>query len=1433
MSEGAEKPKPAACEIFEPQAWRKTICRNCFQPPEKHGPSGEEGVPGPSGKENKPPAVSEKPKPGSKSISEDKIVSQKGEKDKTGTSIANSIKDKYEQLEKDKYNAKEPPKVAPKSTKGKPGLSAVTDKYEKFRTDAKIHESIPPSSQTTKDKPQGTLSKFSTNKDDQSNQSKVLNKSKFGSAENLSKIGDDKRFDIKLGQKSKFGSMENVSSVEKSKEPIQIPIQRSKFGGSVDNLSSEKFKTMPSNPDLAKRTLLNKLDDFGNELKAGATSTVGSTVIHKQTDGNVDVITIPKKSNLSKKIDNEALQNEMNELKMSRVGDKSGQIRPQKEKINEINNKTGSVDALEKNSHPSKTISPDRKPGFKLDIGKTEETSDSKPVRRNSGFKLDIGSASPEVKPGFKIDLRKSESPTKEPKRRNSGFKLEFDKSESPTKEPIVKSPEKKGTFKLNFDKSQSPTKELPSGEKKSGFKLNIGSSPSPTKDILRHDDVQKLDLKSGLKKAEVKQNEPSKPDLSKSEGKQKFELPQLKPTKDKTDIPQASEKKVSLTTDDKDNKREPEENKKEINRSDGKQKFELPHLTSAKSKNDEKPEEKINANAVTDENEKCQESKDIHLESKCDAKFEASIDLDKNKERKCVFDENKHKHEHSQSKSNITSETSRETSDSNIEKINEKVLSSVTPGVKENALNDSKLNGISVEVNVEHKSKDDQKDKLKPNDKSEPKGKFELPKLKSKSESKDMTVKSDSEKSSIGFGKLKTNELSDKGDKSDILKKKNQNSESGQKTDIKGKVESPFLKANKDTEEKKNAVDTKPHKMFEVPKLKTTKTEEKDTKSFKQESKFSVKDEPKRKFEVPSLKSSKDEKDRQTDKKWDLKAEDPKQKFDKPHLKSSKQEEKGKLSEKTDLKSDDKKKTFEVPKLKSARSDTSEKKEDKINVPLKKDDTKKKFEIPSLKSAKSEEKPKQLDKFGSKQQDESQKNKLDRQLLKSVKDKKVDNEKLEHDNKKSKAWEVDRSTTKTFEVPKLKSTKDQKIEQKPEDKAGKSNPPDEKTEKPKIDILKDSVEPFHTKHKGADERGKSGSILIEETEVRNPPSTSTIGTGNFEVLSADNEAKLSDEDYACADSASDTSYLHVDTQVFTSSRNKTAGVIGVDESILTSPRVSDLIITKKENKADDNLRTTNESSAKQNNEETSAEESCAVKSKEHEDNDTKSIVDETDEMSSLRKELILMKKRCDSLEKENISLKEGLNKRDDDQIELKQQKQEVEAVIEGLKNQLESIERTCEQLESDNKNLKNSLKAQVEQNKTNEEIISKSTSDGEHKSEEKSVEEIIEENEELKHEIADLKLEMDEMYDSFRDQEAEEFRELQKELEITAKNCRILQFKLRKLERHNDQVEQDRNQYEDRLRRLQDQFQDRDAVSHIHSLEDELRVSKCFDMVL
>jgi len=68
--------------------------------------------------------------------------------------------------------------------------------------------------------------------------------------------------------------------------------------------------------------------------------------------------------------------------------------------------------------------------------------------------------------------------------------------------------------------------------------------------------------------------------------------------------------------------------------------------------------------------------------------------------------------------------------------------------------------------------------------------------------------------------------------------------------------------------------------------------------------------------------------------------------------------------------------------------------------------------------------------------------------------------------------------------------------------------------------------------------------------------------------------------------------------------------------------------------------------------------------------------------------------------------------------------------------------------------------------------------------------EELMDENEEIKKEIRDLEEEIDEMQDNFREEQADEYTTLKKELEQTAKNCRILQFKLRKSERKSESLE-------------------------------------------
>ena len=67
--------------------------------------------------------------------------------------------------------------------------------------------------------------------------------------------------------------------------------------------------------------------------------------------------------------------------------------------------------------------------------------------------------------------------------------------------------------------------------------------------------------------------------------------------------------------------------------------------------------------------------------------------------------------------------------------------------------------------------------------------------------------------------------------------------------------------------------------------------------------------------------------------------------------------------------------------------------------------------------------------------------------------------------------------------------------------------------------------------------------------------------------------------------------------------------------------------------------------------------------------------------------------------------------------------------------------------------------------------------------------EELMDENEEYKKEIHLLEEEVEELQDNFREEQADEYRDLKRELEQRAKDCRVLQFKLKKSDRRVDTV--------------------------------------------
>lgn len=528
------------------------------------------------------------------------------------------------------------------------------------------------------------------------------------------------------------------------------------------------------------------------------------------------------------------------------------------------------------------------------------------------------------------------------------------------------------------------------------------------------------------------------------------------------------------------------------------------------------------------------------------------------------------------------------------------------------------------------------------------------------------------------------------------------------------------------------------------------------------------------------------------------------KNKFDLPSLKSNKfnsisnkeQDSKAK-SGPTDLKSSEKLSNKFEPKFKLNKSDpktlTTNEEKDKPGS--------KKFELPKLKSSKAdqvqEEKPNLKSKFEpkSKLNDTTEpKNKFE---IPSLKKKAEESEKAD-----SKSADTSNETTEQ------KSKSEQEIKEKSDEIVSSS---------------KDTEDDFH-KSEDKEESRKLESKEKSDLETYTPNALD-INKTNFDNVSSDTEAISGD---ACADEHTrEKSPLHVDTQVFTSSRSKAAGVSCLNDNHFGSTDnasgFSNIDFTKSRSPPKDKH---SEKVLLQNGD-IASEDDDRPKEKEPLDIDS-SVKDKnsTKEIEKLKAELSIMAERCQNLEKENEMLQTDLHKKWSSESTLKQQREDVENAIKGLRDQLASMEDKCTHLESENINLMNDLKAKHEINQAKPHTKETDEIDERLTSREKIMEDIIEENEQLKQEINELKVEMEEMYDSFRDQEAEEFREIQKELEYTAKNCRILQFKLRKMERKNDQVEQDKNQFEEKLRKLQNSFQDRDAVSHIRSLEDELRVS-------
>lgn len=150
-------------------------------------------------------------------------------------------------------------------------------------------------------------------------------------------------------------------------------------------------------------------------------------------------------------------------------------------------------------------------------------------------------------------------------------------------------------------------------------------------------------------------------------------------------------------------------------------------------------------------------------------------------------------------------------------------------------------------------------------------------------------------------------------------------------------------------------------------------------------------------------------------------------------------------------------------------------------------------------------------------------------------------------------------------------------------------------------------------------------------------------------------------------------------------------------------------------------------------------------------------------------------------------------------------------AASEALKLQ-QKINEMNKHLEEE-KDEKNKLSARIKElerrsSKSIEEDLKKKL-----QAAEQLCEELMDENSDMKKELSNMEREFDEIQDNFRDDQADEYSKIKKELEVTNKNCRILSFKLKKSERKIEQLEQEKQS-------------STPTVSQLKKLEEELRIS-------
>lgn len=215
------------------------------------------------------------------------------------------------------------------------------------------------------------------------------------------------------------------------------------------------------------------------------------------------------------------------------------------------------------------------------------------------------------------------------------------------------------------------------------------------------------------------------------------------------------------------------------------------------------------------------------------------------------------------------------------------------------------------------------------------------------------------------------------------------------------------------------------------------------------------------------------------------------------------------------------------------------------------------------------------------------------------------------------------------------------------------------------------------------------------------------------------------------------------------------------------------------------------------------------------------------EEMEFLKRELDNMKTRCERVEREKSDiLLRRLTSMDTssnrtaatENLKLQQKVNEMKQKLEDLEDEKKALSQKVKEFSSKgSKSAEETLRAKLEQA-------------------EKICEALMDENEDMKKDLKNMESEMDELQDNFREEQADEYVSMKKEMEMTTKNCRILSFKLKKSERRVEQLELDKQaagnsqsnpEMATKIKQLEDELKVANEVARRLQLESESQTAK------